>query len=243
MNTPLPPHPEPLWQETIPGGGHWSGVLRRGQVLRLIDVQGSANVAALLYHAAEKLERYNMADTLKAQHTAHLTAGHVLYSDMGRVLCSIVEDSCGWHDPLCGVADAASATQKYGASSYQTDRNARVRNGRDSLLIELGKWGLGRRDLLPNVNFFSKVVADEAGELAFDTAHRTPGAAVDLRFEMDVLLALATAPHPLDPRPVYAPGEVTLIAWHGAPVAADDRCRNACAENQRGFYRTEIFQR
>ena len=246
MNTPSPSPYSPtalLWEENIPGGSHWSGMLRRGTVLRLVDTQGCANVAALFYHAEEKLERYNMADTLKAQHTAHLTAGHVLYSDMGRVLCSIIDDDCGWHDPLCGVSDAEQVRAKYGESCYQAQRNAMYRNGRDSLLIEMGKWGLGRRDLVPNVNFFSKVSATDQGELVFDPAHSHAGAYIDLRFEMNVLMVLATAPHPLDPRPEYAPGDISLRAWRGDPPGADDLCRNACAENQRGFYQTEIYSR
>ena len=80
-----------LWEEQLREGAHWSGVARRGTKLRLTDVEGGANVAALFYNYEEHLERYNMADTLKAQHTAYLTKGCVCYSDMGRVLCSIVE--------------------------------------------------------------------------------------------------------------------------------------------------------
>ena len=75
-----------LWEEAVPGGCHWSGLMRRGTALRLTDLQGSANVSMLLYNAEEKLERYNMPDTLKAQHTAYLTTGNVCYSDMGRVM-------------------------------------------------------------------------------------------------------------------------------------------------------------
>ncbi|MDP1757477.1 MAG: DUF1989 domain-containing protein, partial [Pseudohongiella sp.] len=93
-----------LWEEALPGGCHWSGVLRRGNALRLTDLTGRTNVSALFYNAEEKLERYNMPDTLKAQHTAHLTTGHALYSDMGHVLCSVIQDSCGWHDTLCGTS-------------------------------------------------------------------------------------------------------------------------------------------
>ncbi len=232
-----------LWEETLPGGCHWSGILRRGSALRLTDLSGRANVSALFYNAEEKLERYNMADTLKAQHTAYLTRGHVCYSDMGRVLCSVIEDTAGWHDPLCGVTDAPLIRSKYGQTSYQTHRNAMYRNGRDGLLIELGKWGLSKRDLVPNVNFFSKVVADDEGRLAFDEAHGRAGAYVDLRFEMNVLVVLSAAPHPLDPRPDYAPGGVILTAWRCGTPGPDDLCRNACAENQRGFYQTEILFR
>ena len=83
-----------LWEELLPGGCHWSGVLRRGNALRLTDLSGRANVSALFYNAEEKLERYNMPDTLKAQHTAHLTAGHVCYSDMGHVLSGQTGQRC-----------------------------------------------------------------------------------------------------------------------------------------------------
>lgn len=230
-----------LWEEIVPGGNHWSGVLRRGSALRLTDLEGGANVSALFYNREEKLERYNMPDTLKAQYTAFLTAGHVCYSDMGRVLCSVIADSVGWHDTVCGVADAALVAKKYGVATYQTHRNAMYRSGRDGLLIELGKWGLGKRDLVANVNFFSKVTANEQGDLQFHSGNSQAGDYVDLRFDMDTLVVLSTAPHPLDPKPEYQPAAVKLTAWHAGLASADDRCRNSCPQNQRGFINTERY--
>jgi urea carboxylase-associated protein 2 len=232
-----------LWEETVPGGCHWSGVLRRGTALRLVDVDGGANVAALFFNNDEKLERYNMADTLKAQHTAHLTRGFVCYSDMGRVLCSIVEDSVGWHDPLGGVSDSSDIRKQYGERRFQEYRNDMYRSGRDGLLIELGKYGLGARDLGANVNFFSKVVVGDDGAMKFVPASSRAGGYVDLRFEMNSLVVLSTAPHPLDPRPEYAPGNVRLIAFRADAPAADDYCRNFRPENRRGFYNTEALYR
>ena len=190
-----------LWDELLPGGHHWSARLRRGTVLRLTDLQGGANVAALFFNAEQPLERYNMPDTLKSQHTAFLTAGYVCQSDMGRVLCSITADTLGWHDTWCGVSDAAMVLAKYGEKRYAEHRNAMHRNGRDGLLIELAKHGLGVRDLMPSVNFFSKVVPDADGALTHVPGHSVHGAYVDLRFEMDTLVALSSAPHPLDARP------------------------------------------
>lgn len=232
-----------LFTETIPGGGHWSWRLRRGTTLRFIDIDGSANVSLLLYRADEKHERLNLPDTLKAQHTAHLAAGHVLYSDMGRILASFAADTVGWHDPLCGVSDAGMAEARYGRQRYQEHRNAMVRNGRDSLLIELGKWGLGGRDLVPSVNLFSKVVVDADGRFRFIAGHSRRGAHVDLRLEMDALVALSTAPHPLDPRAAYQPGKVGLVAWRSGTAGADDPCRNSCPENRRGYANTELIYR
>ena len=230
-----------LWEEIVPGGNHWSGVLRRGAALRLTDLDGNANVSALFYNSEEKLERYNMPDTLKAQHTAFLTAGHVCYSDMGRVLCSIIGDSVGWHDTFCGVGDAALTAGKYGTATFQTHRNAMYRNGRDGLLVELAKWGLGKRDLVANVNFFSKATADPQGRLHFHLDHSAAGDCIDLRFDMNALVVLSTAPHPLAPGPRYQPAAVKLTAWRAGPAAADDPCRNSCPQNQRGFVNTERY--
>ena len=230
-----------LWKEEIPGGAHWSFVIKRGMTLRLTDMEGGANVSALFYNSEEKLERYNMADTLKAQHTAHLTKGFVCYSDMGRVLCSITQDSCGWHDTVCGMSDAALVKQKYGEARYQEHRNAMHRNARDGFLIELGKWGLGKRDIVANVNFFSKVSADAQGNLLFQPGNSSAGDYVDLRFEMNTLVVLSTCQHPLDPNPQYLPKPVQLTAWHSGTPGNDDYCRNFRPENQRGFYNTELL--
>jgi len=226
-------------RETIPGGAMWSHVLRRHERIRFTDLEGGANVALLLFNRDQLLERYNMPDTLKAQHTAFLTAGHVLYSDMGRILCSIVADSSGWHDTVCGVSDAALVRAKYGDHRYQQHRNDCHRNGSDSLLVELGKWGLGIRDLVPNANLFSKVTADTGGALEFHPEHALAGATVELRAELDTLLVLCTCQHPLDPNPRYAPKPVELLITEGDPPGQDDLCRRSCPENARGFENTE----
>lgn len=230
-----------LWEETVPGGCHWSGVVRRGVTLRCTDLDGGANAALLIFNFEEKTERYNMPDTLKAQHTAYLTQGNVCYSDMGRVLCSITADTAGWHDTVCGVADDALIARRYGVKRFQEHRNAMHRSGKEGFLKELGRWGLGRRDLHANLNLFSKVVADDDGRLTYVTGHSRAGALVDLRFEMHALVVLSASVHPLDPRTGYAPGAVQLTAWRSGTAAQDDPCRNACAENQRGFVNTERY--
>ncbi|MDE1182653.1 urea amidolyase associated protein UAAP1 [Paraburkholderia sp.] len=231
------------WETVIPAGTHWSGMLRRGMALRVVDTDGAANLSAVFYRHDAPLERYNMADTLKAQHTAHLTRGHVLYSDMGCVMASITADTVGWHDPLGGVGDAALFADRYGVAAYQQHRNAMIRNGRDSLLLELAKHGLGSRDLVANINFFSKLSIDEEGGLAFVANHSPAGAAFDLRFEMDTLVVFSTAPHPMDPSSRYEPRPVKLIAYRAyasdSSVPADDVCRSACPENERGFTNTD----
>jgi urea carboxylase-associated protein 2 len=227
-----------LLEETLPGAALASYVIPRQHSVRFTDVAGGANVALLLFNRELLLERYNMADTLKAQHTAFVTRGHVLYSDMGRVLCSVTHDSCGWHDTFTGLSDAASVA-RYGERSYETQRNAWVRNAREQLLIELGKWGLGPRDLVPNVNLFSKVAPDADGRLSYVVGHSPAGSYVELRAEMNVLLVLSTCPHVLDPAPEWNPKPVGVrIARVPAP-GPDDVCRRSCPENERGFANTE----
>jgi urea carboxylase-associated protein 2 len=228
-----------LWEETLPGGHHWSGRVARGTALRFTDVDGGANLSALFFNHEQTTERYNMPDTLKAQYTAFLAKGHALYSDMGRVLCSIPEDTCGWHDTVCGVIDAETVRAKWGEAAYQQQRNAMHRNGRDGLLIELEKWGLDKRDLVANVNFFSKAAPDADGRLRFDAKHRAAGQHLDLRCEMNLLVVLSAAQHPLDPNPVYDPKPVHITAWRSGPAGADDVCRLSSLENERGFLHTE----
>ena len=215
--------------------------MRRTQVLRITDVEGSACVSALFYNAREPLERYNMADTLKAQFTAFLTAGRVLYSDMGRVLGSIVADTCGWHDTLSGCGDAQASRARFGAGPYQTLRNDFYRNARDNFVVELSKHGLGKRDIVANVNFFAAVVADADGKLSWRPANSRAGAYVGVRFEMDTLIVLSNTPHPLDPSTKYHPPPVELAIFRGDPPGADDLCRLSRPENGRGFQLTEAY--
>jgi uncharacterized protein len=235
--TPSPP----LLSTTIRGGGYWSMILPRHTALRLTDPNGGANVAALFYNADLLTERYNMPDTLKAQHTAKLTAGHVLYSDRGRILCSITEDSLGWHDPIAGHSNAESVLAQYGEGHYQELRNDWFRNSHDLFLVELGKYNLGLRDLVPNVNFFSKAVVQSDGNLTYTPGHSQPGSSLVLRMEMNVLVVLNTCQHPLDPNPTYAPQPVDLSISRVPPAAADDLCRLSCPENGRGFQNNETW--
>jgi hypothetical protein len=230
-----------LWEESLRGGSAWSHVLKRGTALRITDVEGGANVGALFLNTEIPSERYNMPDTLKAQHTAHLTKGFVLYSDMGRVLCSITHDTCGWHDPICGHSDAQAVTKKYGERRYQQARNSFVRNSRDNFLIELEKFGLTLRDLPFNVNFFSKVVVHDDGSLEYVENHSQPGSFVEIRAEMNVLVVLDTCQHPLDPNPQYDPRPVYLSIRRVPAPSPHDSCRISRPENARGFINTERY--
>jgi urea carboxylase-associated protein 2 len=230
-----------LWNETLVGGATWSHVLKRGTALRITDTEGNANVAAYFLNFENPSERFNLPDTLKAQHTARLRQGHVLFSDMGRVLCSITEDTVGWHDPIAGISNAALIEKKYGKTTYQQSRNDWYQNARDGFLVELGKYGMGPRDLHASVNLFSKVVVDETGAMSYVRDNSTKGSYIELRAEMNVLVLLNTSPHPLNPDPHYSPKPVDLTISRVPMPRSNDRCRTLCPENTRGFVLTELY--
>ncbi len=193
----------------------------------------------MLLNAQEKSERLNLPDTLKGQHTAKLTAGHCLYSDMGRVLAAITADTCGWHDSFGGVLNADEVMEKYGQGRYQELRNGFFRNGTDNLLVEMGKWNLNLQDLLMVLNLFSRVDVTADGAFAFHQGHSKAGDYIELYAPMDTLVILTALQHPLDPNPLYAPKPVQL-SWH--KVESDGisvLCRTSRPENGRAFHNTE----
>ena len=229
------------YRDTLPGGRHWSFLARGGTTLELTDIEGGGNVGMLLYNPANPLERLNLPDTLKCQHTFRLTAGHCLYSDMGRIFCSITADSIGWHDASSGTCNAEIVAEKWETRDYQESRNDYHRNGRDCFLIELGKYGLGRRDMAANVNWFSRVDVTEDGDMVLAQGHSPPGAALTLRFEMDTLVLMHTCPHPLDASPEYPRKPIEYAVGIAPPVADDDPCRLSREENGRGFRNNALY--
>ncbi len=230
-----------LYEGNLPGGTHWSFTARQGVTLRLIDKEGGGNVGMLFHNPTNLLERYNAPDTLKCQHTFKLTRGNCLFSDMGRIFCSITEDKVGWHDTVGGNLTAAMVQERWGEKSYQQARNDWTLNGRDSFLIEGAKYGLSRRDIAANVNFFSKVATDAEGNMSFDPDNSQAGDYVDLRFEMDTLVLFHTCPHPMDPAKTY-PRKPLVYQFHKtAAPSQDDYCRTFCPANAHGFTNTELY--
>lgn len=226
--------------ETVPGGAARSFVLRRTQVLRLTAGADSANVSTLLYAADRPLERLCVPDTLKAQMQARIRPPMVLMSDAGRALASVTGSSLDWHDAISGHSTDAHLA-RFGPSSYASDRNAWRRSARTGLLDELAKWDLGRRDLHASINFFSAVVPgdDPRGSLRWRPEHSAQGDWVDLRAELDVLVVLSTAPHPLDPASTWRPAPVHLAVRPGSAPTADDPSRIFRAESGRALAESE----
>lgn len=223
-----------LWTEILPGGHHWSGRIQKGAVLQFKALGANANVSLFCVNAEDKLERYNMPDSLKGQHTAYLTAGNVLYSDLGRVMASIVKDEAGWNDTFCGPSRSEQIEKQFGIRTFQDARNDMYQSGLDGLLVELSKFSLGQTDLSATVNLFSQVTPNDAGALSYVPSDNTDQV-IELRFEMDCLVFLSAAPHGLDNSAAYQPADIQLSLFKANSLGETDICRDSCPQNQRAF--------
>ncbi|MFG1478015.1 urea amidolyase associated protein UAAP1 [Xanthobacter sp. V4C-4] len=218
--------------ETIPGGWYWTKVVRRGEGLRLLNTAGNPGVALFAWNLADPSERYNSADTVKVQWTADLRKGRVLFSDMGRAILSIVEDSCCAHDTIVGGSTPASNHAKYG--------DAALRNTRENMWLAAAKHGLGVRDVAPVISFFSPLSFVDHKPVWRDGVVQ-PGDFVDLRAEIDLIVAVSNCPHPLAPDTTFAPAPIEALVFRLPEATADDLCRTATAEARRGFDNTATY--
>lgn len=224
------------WAETVAGGGYAAKVLARGTTLRLTDREGDACAHLLLHNADQPWERLNVADAVKVPWQAYLGAGHPLLSDQGRVLATIVADSSGRHDALCGTTALARNQEKYGDGSPQGPSPA----GRELQLLAAAKHGLGPRDIPPSLSFFQGVRVDAEGALRFEGS-AGPGTAVELKVEMPVIAILANVPHPLDPRAEYTASALEILAWRGDPTGPDDALWSQAPELERAYLNTADY--
>ncbi len=214
------PRPRPgrvVDDRTLAPGGEWSGVVRRDQVLRIVDLEGTQAVDVLCYNAEDPSERYNAADTMKVAGTVFLTTGHGLYSDMGRRLFTVVADTCGRHDTIGGCCSAESNRLRYGVEGTP--------NCRDNFLRALARFGLGKKDIVANLNFFMNVPVAADGAMGIAAGHSRPGDHVDLRAEMDVLVAVSNCPQVHNPCNGGRPTPIRLVTYDpgsepaGSPVS------------------------
>lgn len=208
-----------LYSHEVPGGAAWSAPVKAGRLVTLTALGDDATCTVLLV-AADRVDRMNIPDTLKAQMSARILPPMVLMSDRGLALASVVASSLDWHDCLGGFGHDAHLA-RFGPSSYQADRNAWRRSARTGLVSELTKHGLDERDLHAPVNFFSRVAIGEDGSsLSFVPGHATAGDSVTLRTEQDLLLVLSTALHPMSP--ADSPAGVRVDVDIAPAAGADD---------------------
>lgn len=215
-----------LMSRTIPGGWYSTVRLAKGEVLRLVPQGPVSAVALAAWSATDTTERMNLPDTVKLQWTTELKKGRVVFSDMGRVMLSIIEDSSGAHDALTGGSTPATVAQ------YD---DPKLRNTRDNMLLAAAKLGLDRRDMMPLLNLFAPVRVQADGSFEWRAGMITDGDWVELRAEMDLLVALSNCPHPSDPHAGDTPAALEITKIKAMPVSSEDLCRTATAEAQRGF--------
>ncbi|MBS3023623.1 MULTISPECIES: urea amidolyase associated protein UAAP2 [Acidiphilium] len=195
----------------VPARAPFSATLKAGQVLRIIDLEGQQAVDALFYNAADPGERYSAQDTLAAQARAggryDLSAGSVLCSNEGRAMATIVADTCGFHDTSAGACSCESNTVRFG---YATRF---MHACRENFLTELAKYGMDKRDLVSNVNFFMNVPIRPDGELTVDDGVSAPGGYVELRAEMDLLVLISNCPQVNNPCNGFRPTPIRCVVW------------------------------
>jgi len=185
----------------VPAGRHWSGAIPAGKTLRIVDLEGCQAVDFLCYNAHDPSERYNAADTMKISGKLFIGEGTKLYSDMGNVLFTVTADSCGRHDTIGGCCSAESNFVRYGVKGP---------NCRDNFLRGLADFGLGKKDIVANVNFFMYVPIGPTGEMAIADGVSKAGDYVELRAEMDVLVAISNCPQINNPANNYNPTPVRI---------------------------------
>lgn len=226
-----------VWADRLPGGGYGHRVLSPGTLVRLTDVEGDACASLLLFNADMSWERLNVADTVKVQWQVYSGAGQLLLSDQGRVLASVVADTSGHHDALYGVSTRAGNEERYGDGSTEGPSPA----GRELFVLGAAKNGLGRRDVTASVSFFQGVRIDRTGRPHWE-ASAGAAASVTIRTELPVILLLANAAHPLDPRETYTSTPLDVLAWRDRPTSPHDDLWHATPEGRRAFENTADYR-
>ncbi len=209
VESPLDPA-DAVYREVVPAGEPWLHALRRGQTLRILDLEGNQAVDTLFYSLEHPtVERYSAIDTVQAQGNVYLTTGTQLMSNAGNVMLTITADTCGRHDTLGGACAAESNQVRYGLEKKP------MHSCRDNFLRALAEsdHGLGKRDLASNINFFMNVPLTPEGGLTFEDGISDAGKYVELRAEMDVLVLVSNCPQLNNPCNAYNPTPVEMIVW------------------------------
>ncbi len=194
--------PGARFRQVVPPGRSWSGLVRRGETIRVVDLVGEQAVDFLVYGAADKAERYDAQLTLLTRGSTAITRGTQLLSNRGYVLMTVASDTLGAHDTLVGCCSAEANSVRFG------ERAAHLHSCRDNFLLELAKHGMSKRDIVPNLNFFMPVPVEEDGRLAIVAGVHEPGHYVDLLASVDVLCVLSNCPqinnpcNGFDPTPI-----------------------------------------
>jgi len=199
-----------ILDQVLDSGLGWTHVLSPGQILRIVDLEGNQAVDTLFYNAEDETERYSAVDTVREQGNLYLSAGTRLLSTEGRVLCTIVADTCGRHDTLGGACAAESNQVRYALEKRF------MHSCRDTFLLTIATQTrhLSKRDLAANVNFFMNVPVTPEGKLTFEDGLSAPGRYVELRAEMPVRVLISNCPQLNNPCNGYDPTPIRLLIWN-----------------------------
>ena len=193
-------------------GDPWMAEVKKGQVFRILDLEGNQAVDTLFYSASNPEERYSAVDTIARQRQLYLTTGSVLYSSEGNAMLTIVADTCGRHDTLGGACSAESNTTRYDLAKRP------MHSCRDSFMHALNHCGcaanMSKRDITANINFFMNVPVTADGALSFSDGISGAGKYVEMRAEMDVIVLISNCPQLNNPCNAYNPTPVRLLVWN-----------------------------
>ena len=194
--------------EVVAAGEPWLARITRGQVLRIVDLEGNQAVDTLFFNAHDAEERYSATHTILAQRALYLGLGTTLVSSEGRPMLTIVADTCGRHDTLGGACSCESNTVR-----YALDKRA-MHSCRDNFMAAIMASGqLVKRHVASNINFFMNVPVTPEGGLTFEDGISAPGKYVEMRAEMDVLVLISNCPQLNNPCNAYNPTPVRCLVW------------------------------
>jgi urea carboxylase-associated protein 1 len=203
-----------VYSEVHPAGEPWVHTVRKGQIFRIVDLEGNQAVDTLFYNAADATERYSLTHTIQAQGALYLTLGTTLMSSEGRPMLTIVADTCGRHDTLGGACSCESNTVRYELEKRY------MHSCRDNFMTAIAKSGMEglafeKRDVVSNINFFMNVPVTPQGKLTFEDGISAPGKYVEMRAEMDVVVLVSNCPQLNNPCNAYNPTPVQFFVWDG----------------------------
>ncbi|OCJ06976.1 urea carboxylase [Rhizobium sp. AC27/96] len=187
----------------------FSTIIREGQTLRIEDSYGQQAIDTLFYNAEDHSERYSSQDTMREQSAAYITTGTRIVSNEGRVMLTMSADSCGRHDTSAGACSCESNTVRFGHGTKY------LHACRDNFVLEVSRHGMGKRDVVPNINFFMNVPIEPSGEMTIVDGISAPGDYVELKAEMDVLLVISNCPQINNPCNGFDPTPIRVLVWDG----------------------------
>lgn len=207
--SPLSPA-DAAYRETVPAGAYWMHVVERGETLRILDLEGNQAADTLFFNADDPHERYSAADTIREQGNVYLSAGSILLSDLCRPLMTITADTVGRHDTLGGACATESNTVRYALEKKSMHA---CRDGYLLAVVENERYGLTKRDIGHNINFFMNVPVTPDGGLTFADGVSGPGKYVELRAEMNVIVLISNCPQLNNPCNAYNPTPIEVLIW------------------------------